>query len=149
MAHWLQLLQRFERRVHIRRPVLVGHSLGAGVAGAAWLADQGRGLRRGCCSTENALAFGGSHGWVADLLINPYYTAIYRLVTGSDWIVGRVLRNAWGIDACSGWVTPCSASSSVPFRVQGSADALKQLFCRRHPGAERSASSRCFASRAP
>src|SRR5581483_4427895 len=38
LTHWLQLLRGFERRLHLARPVLVGHSLGAGVAAAAGLA---------------------------------------------------------------------------------------------------------------
>jgi len=39
MGRWLDLLRGFERRRHILRPVLVGHSLGAGVAVAAALAN--------------------------------------------------------------------------------------------------------------
>jgi pimeloyl-ACP methyl ester carboxylesterase len=38
MARWLGLLRGFEHRLHLAHPVLVGHSLGAGVAAAAGLA---------------------------------------------------------------------------------------------------------------
>jgi pimeloyl-ACP methyl ester carboxylesterase len=95
MAHWLQLLESFERRRHLKHPVLVGHSLGAGVAAAAGLAhpDDVAGV---VLLDGDALAFGGNHGWLADLLVYPYYPALYRIITGSDWVVGRVLRNAWG-----------------------------------------------------
>ena len=47
MTRWLGLLRGFEQRLHISRPVLVGHSLGAGVAAADALALAGR--CRGCC----------------------------------------------------------------------------------------------------
>ena len=117
LAHWLQLLQGFEQRLHLERPVLVGHSLGAGVAAAEGIEHP----RRVCgvvLLDGDALAFGGSHGWLADFLVYPYSTAVYRIVTGSDWIVGRVLRNAWGPN-------PPPASHAVladferPFRVAG------------------------------
>ena len=97
MANWLQLLQRFERHFNLRRPVLVGHSLGAGVAAAAGLAHPSR-VAGVVLLDGDALAFGGNHARLADLLVYPYYTALYRIVTGSDWIVGRALSNAWGPD---------------------------------------------------
>jgi pimeloyl-ACP methyl ester carboxylesterase len=132
MAHWLQLLRGFERRLHIDRPVLVGHSLGAGVAAAAALAHPhdvaGVALLDG-----DALAFGGNHGWLADLLVYPYYTAIYRIVTGSDWLVARVYRDAWGPSPPH----PDHATLEQferPFRVQGTETALKQLFAGGIPG---------------
>jgi len=132
MAHWLQLLDGFERRLHIRQPVLVGHSLGAGVAAAAGLADP-KHVAGVVLLDGDALAFGGNRGWLSDLLVYPYYTAVYRLVTGSDWIVGRVLRNAWGpTHAPAGHAV--LAQFERPFRVEGTADALKQLASGGIPG---------------
>ena len=132
MAHWLQLLQGFERRLHIVRPVLVGHSLGAGVAAAAALA-QPHEVAGVVLLDGDALAFGGNHGWIADLLIYPYYTALYRLVTSSDWIIGRVLRSAWGSN-------PPRLNHAIlaqferPFRVDGTDGAMKQLLANGIPG---------------
>lgn len=77
------------------RPVLVGHSLGAGVAAAAGLARP-RQVAGVVLVDGDALAFGGNHAWLADLLVYPYYTAVYRIATGSDRIVGRAFRNEWG-----------------------------------------------------
>ncbi len=132
MAGWLQLLRGFEQRLHIERPVLVGHSLGAGVAAAAGLAHP-HAVSGVVLLDGDALAFGGGHGWLADLLVYPYDTAIYRFVTGSDWIVGRVFRNAWGPDA-----PPADhailAQFERPFRVQGTEAALEQLFANGIPG---------------
>jgi pimeloyl-ACP methyl ester carboxylesterase len=134
MAHWLQLLHGFDQRFHLARPVLVGHSLGAGVAAAEGLSDphdvSGIVLLDG-----DALAFGGHRGWLADLLVYPYYTALYRIVTGSDWIVGRVFRNAWGPRPPK----PTHATLAQferPFRVQGTDAALKQLLAGGIPGLE-------------
>jgi pimeloyl-ACP methyl ester carboxylesterase len=132
MPRWLELLRGFERRRHIVRPVLVGHSLGAGVAAAGALADP-RAVSGVVLLDGDALAFGGNNGWLADLLVYPYYTALYRVVTGSDWIVGRVFRNAWGPDP------PRSEHAALaqferPFRVQGTEAALKQLAAGGIPG---------------
>ena len=132
MTHWLELVQTFERRLHIVRPVLVGHSLGAGVAAAAGLAHPHR-VAGVVLLDGDALAFGGNHSWLADLLVYPYYTAAYRLVTGSDWIVGRVLRDAWGPKpAPRGHAT--LAQFERPFRVEGTASAFKQLVAGGIPG---------------
>lgn len=132
MAGWLRLLRGFERRLHIMRPVVVGHSLGAGVAAAAGLARP-REVAGVVLLDGDALAFGGGHAWLADLLVYPYSTALYRIVTGSDWIVGRVLRNAWGPDP------PRLGHATLeqferPFRVQGTQSALKQLVAGGIPG---------------
>ena len=132
MSHWLQLLRGFERRLHIVRPVLVGHSLGAGVAAAAALAHP-HDVAGVVLLDGDALAFGGNRGWLADLLVYPYYTALYRVVTGSDWIVGRVFRSAWGPDPPSS-EHAALAEFERPFRVQGTDQALRQLVSGGVPG---------------
>jgi pimeloyl-ACP methyl ester carboxylesterase len=81
----------------------------------------------------DALAFGGNNGWLADLLVYPYYTAFYRVVTGSDWIVRRVFRNAWGPDPPRA-EHAALAQFERPFRVQGTEAALKQLAAGGIPG---------------
>ena len=132
MPHWLQLVRGFEQRLHIRRPVLVGHSLGAGVAAAAGLAHPHQ-VEGVVLLDGDALAFGGDRAWLADLLVYPYYTAVYRLLTGSDWIVGRAVRNAWGPKrAPTGHATV--AQFERPFRVQGTDSALKDLVAGGIPG---------------
>ena len=132
MAQWLRLLQGFERHLHVKRPVLVGHSLGAGVAAAAGLAHP-KDVAGVVLLDGDALAFGGNRGWLADFLVYPYYTALYRIVSGSDWIVGRVIRNAWGPDA------PAPTHATIaqferPFRVEGTEAAFKQLLAGGVPG---------------
>jgi pimeloyl-ACP methyl ester carboxylesterase len=132
LTHWLALLEAFEKRLHITRPVIVGHSLGAGVAVAEGLARP-RDVAGVVLLDGDALAFGGSRGWLADLLVYPYYTAVYRLVTGSDWIVGRILRNAWGPNPPS-FSHATLAEFERPFRVEGTDAALKQLASGGIPG---------------
>ncbi len=135
MAHWLALLEGFERRLHITRPVIVGHSLGAGVAAAEGLARP-RNVSGVVLLDGDALAFGGNDGWASELLVYPYYTAVYRILTGSDWLVGRVLHDAWGPNR-----PPFShatlAQFERPFRVDGTDAALKQLVSGGIPGLTR------------
>jgi len=135
LTHWRGLLEGFERRLRITRPVIVGHSLGAGVAAAEGLARP-REVSGVVLLDGDALAFGGNNGWVSDLLVYPYYTAVYRIVTGSDWIVGRVLRNAWGPNPPP-FSRATLAEFERPFRVDGTDAALKQLAAGGIPGLTR------------
>lgn len=132
LPHWVELLEGFERRLHITRPVIVGHSLGAGVAVAEGLARPQE-VAGVVLLDGDALAFGGNRGWLSSVLVYPYYTALYRLATGSDWIVGRILRNAWGPNPPS-FSHATLAEFERPFRVDGTADALKQLASGGIPG---------------
>ena len=81
----------------------------------------------------DALAFGGSRGWLSDLFVSPYNTAAYRLLTGSDWIVGQILRNAWGPNPPH-FSHATLAEFERPFRVDGTDGALKQLASGGIPG---------------
>jgi len=132
MAHWLQLVEGFERRMRIARPVIVGHSLGAGLAAAEGLARP-RDVAGVVLLDGDALAFGGNRGWLSDLLVYPYYTAAYRIVTGWDSVVGRLIRNAWGPHP------PPIPQSTIaqferPFRVDGTDGALKEMASGGIPG---------------
>lgn len=132
MSGWLSLLHGFERRLGIVRPELVGHSLGAGVTVA-------EALRRphdvaGIVLLDgDALAFGGRAGWVSHALVYPWFDAAFRLLTGWDWLVGRVLRNAWGPDAPA-FPHSTLAQFERPFRVAGTAAALRTLAGHGIPG---------------
>jgi pimeloyl-ACP methyl ester carboxylesterase len=132
MAGWLPLLEGFERTLAIRRPLLVGHSLGAGVAA-------GEALKRpndtaGVVFLDgDALPFGGGESWLSHLLIYPWYEGAYRLFTGWDWLVGRILRTAWGPHVPS---LPHNtlAQFERPFRVAGTAAELRALVSQGLPG---------------
>jgi pimeloyl-ACP methyl ester carboxylesterase len=132
LVSWVALLRGFERRLGIQRPLIVGHSLGAGVAVAAAL-DEPRAVAGVVLLDGDALPFGHGRGFIAHALVYPYYTAVYRLLTGSDWFVARVLRNAWGPHQPH-LGHDLLANFERPFRVAGTADALKQLVAGGIPG---------------
>jgi pimeloyl-ACP methyl ester carboxylesterase len=67
------------------------------------------------------------------LLLYPFDTALYRIVTGSDWVVGRVLRNAWGPNPPR-FTHPTLAQFERPFRVRGTEAGLEQLAAGGIPG---------------
>jgi pimeloyl-ACP methyl ester carboxylesterase len=132
LAGWLALLRGFEQRVGVVRPVLVGHSLGAGVAAGAALADP-RQVGGIVLLDGDALPFGHGLGWLTDLLVYPYVTAVYRLATQSDWLVGRIVRNAWGPDPPH-FDRAFLQQFERPFRVAGTEDALARLASGGIPG---------------
>jgi pimeloyl-ACP methyl ester carboxylesterase len=122
---WVDELDAFEHALGIVRPTLVGHSLGAAVA-------VGEALRRpravhGIVLLDgDAIRGGGAPGWVADLVVDPYFTAAYRLVTQWDWVFRKGLKAAYGPHAPA--LTPAELRFwEQPFRVAGTADALKQM----------------------
>jgi len=122
---WLGEVEGFERALHIRRPALVGHSLGAAVVVGEALrrprAVQGIVLLDG-----DALRAGGAPSWVRSLIVDPYYTPLYRFVTRSDWIFRTGLKGAYGPGA------PHFGRSDLdrwqrPFKVAGTGPAFKQM----------------------
>ena len=129
---WLPLLDGFERRLNIRRPLLVGHSLGAGVAAAEAVARPGS-VGGIVLLDGDALPFGGGRSWLAHVLVYPWFDAVLRLATTSDRLVGRVVRNAWGPTA-----PKLSHATLVqferPFRVAGTAGSLRSLVAHGLPG---------------
>src|SRR5690242_11673408 len=80
---WLPLLDGFEQRLDIRRPLLVGHSLGAGVAAAEALARP-RAVGGIVLLDGDALPFGGGRSWLSRALVYPWFDAAFRLVTSSE-----------------------------------------------------------------
>lgn len=125
LAHWLQLVEGFDRRLGIRKPVLVGHSLGAAVAVS--IAAQAPHAVAGIVLLDgDALPGGGGPGWLSHLLVPPWYTTLYRIATGWDWLFRKGLRSAWGRG------TPPFTAAFIdewqrPFRVSGTADAFASM----------------------
>jgi len=129
---WRILGEAFDRRLDIARPVLVGHSLGAAVAASIALAEPGD-VSSIVLLDGDALPIGGAPRWVADLVVDPYYTTIFRIVTGSDRLVGRILRGA----LAPGAPKPAHAELELwerQFRVAGTAHAFRELASSGHNG---------------
>jgi pimeloyl-ACP methyl ester carboxylesterase len=122
LAHWVQLVDGFARRLRLRQPLLVGHSLGAGLA-VLYALDHPSATRGIVLLDGDAFPVGGP-GWLAHLLLPPWYTSLYRIATGSDWIVGRVLRDAW---PNADLTHPVLAQFEAPFRVAGTDSAFRSL----------------------
>ncbi|HKR98504.1 MAG TPA: alpha/beta hydrolase [Candidatus Dormibacteraeota bacterium] len=94
LASWVQLVHDFDRRLGLHHPLLVGHSLGAAVVVADALRYPGD--SRGIVLLDgDALSEAGAPSWVSNVLVGPWFTSIYRIVTGSDWIFRRGLAGAY------------------------------------------------------
>jgi len=122
---WVGLVRALDVHLGLRRPVVVGHSLGAAVAVgmALWHPADTRGI---VLLDGDAIAGGGAPSWATDLLVSPWYTSVYRLVTSSDWIVRRALKGAFGEhpprlngEALAEW--------ERPFKVKGTAAAFRSM----------------------
>jgi pimeloyl-ACP methyl ester carboxylesterase len=125
LAHWTALVEGFDSRLGIRRPVIVGHSLGAAVA-VSVATQAPRALAGIVLLDGDALPGGGGGAWLTHLLVPPWYTSVYRIVTGSDWIFRKGLRSAWGTGS-----PPFTAAFvdewERPFRVSGTASAFASM----------------------
>jgi pimeloyl-ACP methyl ester carboxylesterase len=125
LAQWMTLVEAVTRRLGLQRPLLVGHSLGAAVAAGIALhhpADvSGIVLLDG-----DGLRGGGGGGLLGTLLIDPYVTSIYRLLTGSDFVFRQVLERALGPDR-----PPISSTMlgefERPFQVRGTEQQLRDM----------------------
>jgi pimeloyl-ACP methyl ester carboxylesterase len=122
---WTRLVRDFAVHFDLRRPIIVGHSLGAAVA-------VNIGLRAPTSAAGvvlldgDALPVGGPH-WIANLVINPYYTTLFRLLTHSDWLVRDVLNQALGPDRPP--ITNVEVDAfERPFRVNGTENGFHDLF---------------------
>jgi pimeloyl-ACP methyl ester carboxylesterase len=125
LSTWIDEVEGFEAALHIARPTLVGHSLGAAVVVGEAL-RRPHALRGIVLLDGDALSGSTAPGWLASLAVNPYYTALYRIITGSDAIFRAGLKQAYGPDA------PPISDADVqrwqrPFGVAGTAQAFKQL----------------------
>lgn len=94
LAHWTGQVQAFARTLHLRSPVVVGHSLGAAVA--VDLARHGSASRIVLLDGD-ALRGGGPPTWLVTALVHsPYFTTLFRIAVRSPWIVRRLVANAYG-----------------------------------------------------
>jgi pimeloyl-ACP methyl ester carboxylesterase len=124
LAHWAQLVERFDASLGIRDPVLVGHSLGAAVV-VSVAAQAPQSIAGIVLLDGDALPGAGGGAWLSHVLVPPWFTTLYRIATGSDWIFRRGLRSAWGTKS----PIPQTAVDEFkrPFRVSGTASAFVSM----------------------
>ncbi len=130
IAGWTDQLQAFMRQFRIERPLVVGHSLGAAVA-----VELGRRQRtRGVVLVDgDALRGGGPADWLQDVAVEPYRTAAFRIAVGSDWLIRRILSDAYGP------LQPRLGAAEIdawrrPFHVEGAERALWSITAGGVPG---------------
>lgn len=125
LDQWMGLVEGVIHRLGLGRPLLVGHSLGAAVATGIALhhpADiSGIVLLDG-----DALRGGGGGRLISTLLVDPYVTSVYRLLTGSDFLFRQVLERALGPDR-----PPISSTMlrefERPFHVRGTEQQFREM----------------------
>ena len=125
LATWIDEVEGFERALHIAHPTLVGHSLGAAVVVGEAL-RRPHTVRRIVLLDGDALSGGSVPSWLASLVVDPYYTALYRIVTGSDYVFRKGLRGAYG-PAAPHFTQEDIQRWQRPFMVAGTAAAFKQM----------------------
>ena len=125
LVQWMALVEAVSHRLGLRqRAAMVGHSLGAAVATGIALhhPSQVSGI---VLLDGDALRSGGVGGLLNTLLIDPYVTSIYRLLTGSDFVFRQVL-SARGPDR-----PPISSTMlrefQRPFQVRGTEQQREML----------------------
>ena len=121
---WVDLVRAFERRLGLRRPVLVGHSLGAAmvVADALRYPGDAKGI---VLLDGDAISAAGAPAWVSSVFIGPWFTSAYRIATSSDWIFRRGLASAFPNHP------PLTRQFldvwERPFKVEGTLDAFRSM----------------------
>jgi pimeloyl-ACP methyl ester carboxylesterase len=94
LGDWQRQLDAFMHVLGIRRALLVGHSLGAGVIAAQALAHPAR--TTGIVFVDgDALATGGGPAILRHLIVDPYRTSAFRIIRGSDWAMRFIIRQAY------------------------------------------------------
>ena len=105
------------------KPILVGHSLGAGVAAEATLEAPARIGGIMFLDGDGLPLPGGNAGPPRWLVVAPYRTSLFRLVLSSDWLLRKIYRSA---------CTPACPAMDVdqwtrPFRQPGAEKAIWQM----------------------
>ena len=126
-AHLTQQVLDFIRVMHLRRPIVVGHSSGAAVAAAVALAEPddvgGVMFLDGDALPLDGTANGGRDDSGFDIPIpQPYRTTLLRLVLRSDFAIRAIYRQACG-PRCPALTEAGIDQWRQPFQVAGAEPA--------------------------
>jgi pimeloyl-ACP methyl ester carboxylesterase len=125
LARWAVLVRAFSRTMGLERPLLVGHSLGAAVA-VSIAAEHPEATSGIVLLDGDARPAGSAPGFFSNLLVPPWFTSVYRIVTGSDWLFRRGLAGAWG-QGKRPFTGAFIDEFQRPFRVSGTAAAFRSM----------------------
>ncbi|GAB3583915.1 alpha/beta fold hydrolase [Calidifontibacter terrae] len=102
LADQTQVVAGFIRTLHLSAPIVVGHSLGAAVAGSLALTAPQE-ISGVIFADGDALPFAGGNsrppGWVLKL---PYVTSLYRMGTRWSWLDQQIVKGQCG-SVCRGY----------------------------------------------
>ena len=105
------------------RPILVGHSLGAGVAAEATLEAPGRMGGIMFLDGDGLPLPGGKAGPPRWLIVPPYRTSLFRLVLDQGWLLKKIYNSA-----CSPGCPQMDVDAwTRPFRQPGAEKAIWQM----------------------
>jgi pimeloyl-ACP methyl ester carboxylesterase len=136
LKEWGDQVQDFMRVLHIAKPIVVGHSLGAAVA--VTVAQRGLASRIVLLDGD-ALSTGGAPSLVRDVFAHtPYVTSGLRLATRWNWPAKKLLLRAYGPDHPP--VTDAIIDRwTRPFDAKGADHAIATMAKRPLAGVPRSA----------
>jgi pimeloyl-ACP methyl ester carboxylesterase len=104
------------------RPILVGHSLGAGIAAEATLEAPTR-IGGIMFLDGDGLPLPGGDSGVRRAVVPPYRTTLLRLVLGSDWLIRKIYNNTCAPDCPA----PDVDQWTRPLRQPGAEKAIWQM----------------------
>jgi pimeloyl-ACP methyl ester carboxylesterase len=125
LAGYTDQLQAFIAALHIHKPLLVGHSLGAAVVAELAL-RQPKQVAGMVLADGDARAGGAGPGALRSLIVDPFATSIIRIIIRSDAVMREILKSAYG-PAHPPLTEALVNTWRGPFRVSGSESALKQM----------------------
>ena len=128
LAAQAALLDGFIKALHLKRPLLVGHSLGAAVTASVAL-DDSDSVGGVVFADGDGLPI-GSGGWLQDLFRQflthtPYLTSLIRIGERWDWAAHAAIKSLCGA-RCPGLTSKLVAQWVRPLGQQSEVDALKR-----------------------
>lgn len=128
LAAQASLLDGFITALHLQRPLLVGHSLGAAVIASVALDDPSK-VGGVVFADGDGLPI-GTGGWAEDLFREflthtPYLTSLIRIGERWDWAAHSAIKALCGAQ-CPGLTSPLVAQWIRPLGQQSEVDALKK-----------------------
>jgi pimeloyl-ACP methyl ester carboxylesterase len=126
ISTWTGLVDGVIHHLGLVRPLIVGHSLGAGVAAGVALRHPADVSGLVFLDGDGLAAGGRGRGILSAVVIDPYFTSAYRLLSGSDTIVRAILDRALGPHRPP--ITRAMLDGfERPFLVEGTARQLKRM----------------------